>query len=75
MAEEKSYSGVQREEIEGAPPAASSAELLELRLAERISVNRYLYQQTQQLERMLLDAKDLQCLLEVLLVSLLVRRG
>ena len=70
MAEEKSYSGVQREEIEGAPPAASSAELFELRLAERISVNRYLYQQTQQLERMLLDAKDLQCLLEVLLVSL-----
>ncbi|MEP5566872.1 MAG: GGDEF domain-containing protein [Halioglobus sp.] len=70
MAEEDSYSGVQREEIQGAPPAASRAELKERRLVESIQVNRYLYLQTQQLEHMLLDARDLQSLLEVLLVSL-----
>ena len=70
MAEEDSYIGVQREEIQGAPPAASRAELKERRLVESISVNRYLYLQTQQLEHMLLEARDLQSLLEVLLVSL-----
>ena len=70
MAEEDSFIGVQREEIQGAPPAASRAELKERRLVESINVNRYLYLQTQQLEHMLLDARDLQSLLEVLLVSL-----
>lgn len=70
MAEEDGFIGVQREEIQGAPPAASRAEVKERRLVETINVNRYLYLQTQQLEHMLLDARDLQSLLEVLLVSL-----
>ncbi|MEP4147347.1 MAG: GGDEF domain-containing protein [Halioglobus sp.] len=70
MEKEDSFIGVQREEIQGAPPAASRAELKERRLVESINVNRYLYLQTQQLEHMLLDARDLQSLLEVLLVSL-----
>ena len=59
-----------REEIEGAPPVVSRSELRERRLTENITVNRYLYLQAQQLEHMLLDAPDLQALLEVLLVSL-----
>ncbi len=59
-----------REEIEGAPPAVSRSELRERRLTETVTVNRYLYLQAQQLEHMLLDAPDLQALLEVLLVSL-----
>ncbi len=58
------------EEIEGAPPAESRTELRERRLAETITVNRYLYLQTQQLEHMLLEAVDLQALLEILLVSM-----
>ena len=70
MAEENSFSGVQREDIQGAPPVASRAELRERRLIESIKLNRYLYLQSQQLEHMLLDARDLQSLLEVLLVSL-----
>ena len=70
MAEDKGFGGVQREEIQGAPPVASRAELRERRLVETIDLNRYLYLQTQQLEHMLLDARDLQSLLEVLLVSL-----
>jgi len=60
----------QQEEIEGAPPAVSGAELRELRRSETITLNRYLYQQTQQLELMLLHAPDLQALLEILLVSM-----
>lgn len=58
------------EEIQGAPPAASAAELRERRLRETIHLNRYLYYQTQQFEHMLLDAADLQSLLEVILISL-----
>ena len=70
MAEDKRFVGVQREEIQGAPPVASRAELRERRLVETIKLNRYLYLQAQQLEHMLLDAGNLQSLLEVLLVSL-----
>lgn len=70
MADESGFGRLHREEIEGAPPAHSSAELRERRLAERITLNRYLYLQSQQLEHMLLDAQDLMALLEVLLVSL-----
>ena len=55
------------EEIQGAPPVVSRAELREKRLSETITLNRYLYQQTQQFEHMLLNAPDLQSLLEVLL--------
>ena len=58
------------EEIEGAPPAVSRAELRERRSSETVTVNRYLYLQSQQLEHMLLEAPDLQALLEILLVSM-----
>lgn len=58
------------EEIEGAPPVLSGAELLESRLTEMVTVNRYLYMQSQQLEYMLLNALDLQAVLEILLVSM-----
>ena len=39
-------------------------------MTETLTINRYLYLQTQQLEHMLLDAPDLQSLLEILLVSM-----
>lgn len=70
MADERVKGGFPGEEIQGAPPVASRAELRERRLVETVKLNRYLYLQTQQLEHMLLDAGDLQALLEVLLVSL-----
>ncbi len=70
MTDEVMRLGAQGEEIQGAPPVISRAELRASRLAEFISVNRYLYQQTQQLEHMLLDAPDLQALIEILLVSM-----
>ena len=70
MADNFSWGGTQGEEIQGAPPVISRAELRASRLAEFISVNRYLYQQTQQLEHMLLDAPDLHALIEILLVSM-----
>ncbi len=59
-----------REEIEGAPPVVSRSELRESRMTEVVTVNRYLYQQAQQLEHMLLEASDLQALFEILLVSM-----
>jgi len=58
------------EEIEGAPPVISRAELRKSRLTETHTVNRYLYQRTQQMELMLLEAPDLLALFEILLVSL-----
>jgi diguanylate cyclase (GGDEF)-like protein len=58
------------EEIQGAPPASSTAEQQEKRLAERVDVNRYFLLQARQLEIMLLCATDLSSLLEVLLVSM-----
>lgn len=70
MSDEQNFGNFQREEIEGAPPVASRAEMRERRLTETVTLNRYLYRQCQQLEHMLLDAEDLQSLLEVLLVSL-----
>ena len=69
MADDYSSHG-QEEDIQGAPPAESRSELRNRRLAETVTVNRYLYLQTQQLEHMLLDAVDLQALLEILLVSM-----
>ncbi|NND68299.1 MAG: sensor domain-containing diguanylate cyclase [Halioglobus sp.] len=69
MAEEVDQT-VGREEIEGAPPALSGAEVKRHRLDDAVTVNRYLYQQTQQLEHMLLEAADLAGLLEILLVSM-----
>ncbi|MFT4518701.1 MAG: diguanylate cyclase (GGDEF)-like protein [Halioglobus sp.] len=59
-----------QEEIQGAPPVVSPAELRERRVGEVVSVNRYLYQQSQQLEHMLLNAPDLQAMMEILLVSM-----
>jgi diguanylate cyclase (GGDEF)-like protein len=59
-----------QEEIQGAPPAESRSELRQRRLSETVTVNRYLYLQTQQLEHMLLEAPDLQAMLEILLVSM-----
>ena len=70
MVEDSGHSEYEGEEIQGAPPVLSRAELREKRLSEKLTVNRYLYQQTQQFEHMLLDAPDLQSLLEVLLVSM-----
>lgn len=70
MAEEFDLSGLHEEEIQGAPPAESRSELRERRRSETITVNRYLYQQAQQLEHMLLHAADLQALFEILLVSM-----
>jgi diguanylate cyclase (GGDEF)-like protein len=70
MADEVMRLGAQGEEIQGAPPVISRAELRASRRGEFVSVNRYLYQQTQQLEHMLLDAVDLHALVEILLVSM-----
>ena len=70
MSTENAQSGSLEEEIQGAPPVVSRAELRERRLTETIEINRYLYLQTQQLEHMMLDAPDLQALLEILLVSM-----
>ena len=58
------------EEIEGAPPAESTAEVWERRRTEVATVNRYLYQQCQQFINMMLEAGDLDALLEVLLSSM-----
>lgn len=69
MADDFDAEGAQ-EEIEGAPPVVSSAELRESRLKETRRVNNYLYRQSQQLQLMLLNAPDLQAVLETLLVSM-----
>ena len=58
------------EEIEAAPPALTRTEMRARRLAEKVTLNRYLWQQTRQLEYMLLQARDLQELLEILLFSM-----
>jgi len=70
MADDSSPGGGQEEEIQGAPPVVSRAELKKTRLSETLTLNRYLYQQTQQMELMLLEAPDLLALFEILLVSL-----
>lgn len=58
------------EEIEGAPPAESGTEVWERRRSEVATVNRYLYQQTQQFINMMLEAPDLEALLEIFLSSM-----
>lgn len=70
MTDDFRFDDMPREEIEGAPPVVSSAELRQQRATETITINRYLYQHTQQFEHMLLNATDLQAMLELLLVSL-----
>jgi diguanylate cyclase (GGDEF)-like protein len=57
------------EVIEGAPAPLSPAEERERRLRERISLNQYVYRQSQQYTLMLLAAPTLRKLLDVLLVS------
>ena len=70
MAEEDGPSGYEDEEIQGAPPVLSRSEVREKRLSEKITLNRYLYLQAQQFEHMLLEAPDLQSLLEILIISM-----
>lgn len=70
MAEEFSYESVAAEEIEGAPPVESFELVREQRLAETVELNRYLHEQSMQMQTMLIEAADLQALLEVLLVSM-----
>jgi diguanylate cyclase (GGDEF)-like protein len=70
MADDFNPGGGRGEEIEGAPPAISRAELTKSRLTESLTINRYLYQQSQQMELMLLDAPDLEALFEILLVGM-----
>lgn len=69
MADDFEFGGA-HEEIEGAPPVLSSEEMRERRLTETTTINRYLYLQTQQFEHMLLDAPDLEAVLETLLVTM-----
>lgn len=70
MAEEDGPSGYEDEEIQGAPPVLSRSEVREKRLSEKVTLNRYLYLQAQQFEHMLLEAPDLQSLLEILIISM-----
>lgn len=70
MADEVFYGKLPPEEIEAAPALQSAAEIREERLAEKVELNRWVLQQSRQMECMLLDAPDLQSLLEVLLVSM-----
>jgi len=70
MSEEIGQMAMLAEEIQGAPPVLSRAEITQTRLAEIVTVNRYLYRQTHQLELMLMEAAELQALFEILLVNL-----
>lgn len=70
MAEEFMYDSAVGEEIEGAPPLDSVEQVREQRLGQTVELNRYLYQQSMQMQAMLIEAADLQALLEVLLVSM-----
>lgn len=70
MVDDIDSEGTAPEEIDGAPALLSSLELQESRRTESLTINRYLYQQTQKIELMLLAALDLQALLEVLLVRM-----
>lgn len=62
--------GVGDEQVQGAPPVPNRSEQRERRLTEKLVVNNYLLRQIQQIELMLLEAKDLFSLFEILLVSL-----
>ncbi len=70
MAEEFFYGELPQEEIEAAPALQSAAEIREERLSEKVELNGWLLQQARQMQCMLLEAADLQALLEVLLVSM-----
>lgn len=70
MADEGFYGQLPEEEIEAAPALQSAAEIREERLSGKVELNRWLLQQARQMQCMLLEAADLQALLEVLLVSM-----
>lgn len=70
MADELFYGQLPQEEIEAAPALQSADEIREERLSEKVELNRWLLQQARQMQCMLLEAADLQALLEVLLVSM-----
>ncbi|GAB5453492.1 MAG: hypothetical protein Hals2KO_38200 [Halioglobus sp.] len=70
MADDHDRGSLPGEEIEGAPPVLSGTELMQRRHSESVTLNRYLYQQTQQFVHMLLQATDLPSLVETLLDSL-----
>lgn len=55
------------EEIQGAPPVETGAEVQARRRAEHITINRFLYRRTQQMVHMLVQGRDLQALIENLL--------
>ncbi len=58
------------EEIEGAPPVPSAAEVSERKASEQLIFNRYIYQQARQFEMLLLEAVDFDDVLDVLLTAL-----
>ncbi|TGD74033.1 GGDEF domain-containing protein [Mangrovimicrobium sediminis] len=70
MGNDNRHNGLRQEEIEGAPPVVTGAEFHQQRLTETVTVNRHLYQQTRQLEQLLLQQGELLGLFETLLVSL-----
>lgn len=70
MTEDSRSAGFLGEDIQGAPPVESIAAIQARRLNETITLNRYLYQQVQQMVNMLIAATDLQAILEVILVSM-----
>ena len=57
MTKDGNYDSGLGEEIEGAPPALSRSELSVSRRDETDVVNRYLYNQTRQMELMLLGGR------------------
>jgi diguanylate cyclase (GGDEF)-like protein len=70
MADDGETAGLHNEEIQGAPPVVSSAELLGQGGSETLTVNRELFEQVQQLVDIILTAPDLQSLVETILVKL-----
>ena len=70
MADDHYLKEVHAEVIDGAHALVSLAELRDNRRTESLTINRYLYQQTQKIELMLLGALDLTALLEILLVTI-----
>ncbi|PLW82971.1 hypothetical protein CWI75_05925 [Kineobactrum sediminis] len=63
------YEDLPREEIEGAPPAECIADVRQQQFSQSTTLNDYLFTRALQLQRMVMEAPDLQALLEVLLVS------
>ncbi len=62
--------GLSTEEIEGAPPAETREEMIARHLRETVTINRYLYHKTMRITRLLLAARNIAELLDVLLVRI-----